>query len=161
MNITHFADVNFIHRESEHDALLNLYNGLTKQIRTKQSNWEFVTGRHVGPNIKIYNRGTRKIEAKQGLQLTSLQQGLNTAISEKNMAYQTGRYYFEFIVKDVGQYSNFLVGVCFKSIDGQFRSEYDAPMTSEYMGSQKSQYGVYLDGGIWTNRGGVSSRNSI
>jgi hypothetical protein len=131
-------------------ASVSLFNILLERMRkSSESNWEFVR-ENVGADIEICEIDPTNPNVQI---LRKTESTLNIAVSNKNMAYCSGCYYFEFLIGDVGEYSNFLAGITFKSLDGSFRDEYDSKIraSDSYIGKKASQYGVYLGGSIYNH----------
>jgi hypothetical protein len=151
MDKQHFEDL-AIHLQDSSSATISLYSGLCKQFRTQQTEWIFERGPLVNSDrIKIHVKGPEGLrESTRGTVITKMSKNIVLCISSKQMPYRSGQYYFEFRVQECGLYSNFLVGVCFRSIDGEHRKEYD-PEVHNYVGSKSSQFGIYLDGIVWNS----------
>ncbi len=148
----HFEDVTILAEDDSNCSSQTQYHNLCKHMREKQTEWVFEKGPFVESDIHIYNKGTNKTIATRGTKLIKTGQGIRIAFASKQLKYQSGAYYFEYKLKNAGDYTNLLVGVAFRSIDGQNRPEYDGNM-QYFLGNHKGQYGMYLDGRVWNNNG--------
>jgi hypothetical protein len=149
-----FSDIDIIH---DGNTSFSSYNGLKKQMRTLAEVWNFAK-ENAGSGIEIIHRAHEPFLHKIRLN----EKRLNIAISNKCMAYGSGTYYFEFFIEDTGNYSNYLWGICLRSIHGnEEKSTYYNHLVGSWFGVQPNQIGMYKDGTVYHNGSSRGSKTAF